>query len=233
MLGTLRVWHRSVFIVAPISEPFEINNMSNIPLTRNTVDKTKDQAIREAVSNAQTLSGLARLATQDDVEIFTELLSDPKISRAIYTLPPQINHDSVAAFIDQHLEERERGEGLLMIGVGEDERVNAYHDIQFWPQWGACELGGAIRSDRQNSGQGGSGALEAFGWLFDVIGVDLICETAALENVRTARLLERIGFEYMGEIESELPGGSTRPSKYWELSKNDWQSRHQAFYDND
>ena len=80
-----------------------------------------------------------------------------------------------------------------MISTDEDGRASAYQDITIWPQWAACELGGAIRRDRQNTGHGSSGATIAFRWLFEVIGIDLICETAALDNVRTARLLERIG----------------------------------------
>ena len=198
--------------------------MSTIPLTRKAASEEKAQHIRDAVSAAQNLSGLARLARQDDADILAELLPDPKISQAIYTLPNDMNKKSVTAFIDQHLKEREAGMGLLMISVDDTNRVTAYHDIQFWPEWSACELGGAIRTDSQNSGQGGAGALAAFTWLFEVIGVDLICETAALENVRTARLLERIGFEYKGDIVSELPDGGTRPSRYWELSKEVWQS---------
>ncbi|MCG8432600.1 MAG: GNAT family N-acetyltransferase, partial [Gammaproteobacteria bacterium] len=110
----------------------------------------------------------------------------------------------------------------------EDGSVSSYHDFKFWPQWAACELGGAIRQDRQNKGQGGTGAAMAFSWLFDVIGVDLICETAALDNLRTARLLERIGFIYKGEIESRLPGGGVRPSRYWELEIGHWQSLSQS-----
>jgi len=110
-----------------------------------------------------------------------------------------------------------------MISVDDRGEAHGYHDFQFWPQWSACELGGAIRADRQSAGQGSTGAMAAFNWLFEVIGVDLICETAALDNVRTARLLERIGFSYKGEIESKLPGGGLRPSRYWELGKADWR----------
>jgi len=40
--------------------------------------------------------------------------------------------------------------------------------------------------------------------------------------VRTASLLERIGFQFMGEITSLLPDGGSRPSHYWELYKEDW-----------
>jgi RimJ/RimL family protein N-acetyltransferase len=109
--------------------------------------------------------------------------------------------------------------------MDDENTVAAYHDIQFWPQWAACELGGAIRIDRQGAGAGVGGAATAFNWLFDVIGVDLICETAALDNHRTARLLEKLGFMFQGQIESALPGGGTRPSKCWEMTKEAWRTK--------
>lgn len=112
-----------------------------------------------------------------------------------------------------------------MISTDEDGRASAYHDIKIWPQWAACELSGAIRRDRQNTGHGSSGATIAFRWLFEVIGIDLICETAALDNVRTARLLEKIGFIFRGKINSKLSGGGLRPSLYWELERENWLSK--------
>ena len=199
--------------------------MTELPLTRIAAGAENQASIRGAVSSAENLADIARVAREEDTNALTALLADPGISEPIYTLPSPINHDTVAAFIDRHLEERKRGEGLLMVGIDETGVANAYHDIQFWPQWAACELGGAIRRDRQNAGQGTSGAAAAFDWLFEFIGVDLICETAALDNVRTERLLERLGFTDMGEIESELPGGGLRPSRYRELHKADWSLR--------
>ena len=159
------------------------------------------------------------------MDALTFLLQDPLISTPIYTLPDQINRNTVANFIEHHLLERERGEGLLMISTDEDGRASAYHDIKIWPQWAACELSGAIRRDRQNTGHGSSGATIAFRWLFEVIGIDLICETAALDNVRTARLLEGIGFTFRGEISSKLSGGGLRPSLCWELERKNWLSK--------
>lgn len=193
-----------------------------IPRTRNLVSEERQQAIREAVQRCRGIPQLSRVVTEDDVHRLTDLFSDPSLSAPIYTLPTVINHETVAAFIDKHLAEQRLGEGLLMINVDDNDRAVGYYDVQVWPQWAACELGGAIRGDRQNSGQGSAGALTTFNWLFDALGVDLICETAALDNIRTARLLERIGFKYMGEIESVLPDGGTRPSRYWEMSKQDW-----------
>lgn len=196
--------------------------MAELPITRVAASTEKQNLIRNAVSRVESLAGIARLAREQDVDALTALLADPHISGRIYTLPGVINHDTIATFIDQHLAERERGEGLLMVSIDEDGVASGYHDIQFWPQWAACEFGGAIRRERQNTGQGGAGAAAVFTWLFEVIGVELICETAALDNVRTARLLARLGFTDKGEIASTLPDGGTRPSRYWELSKAEW-----------
>lgn len=199
--------------------------MAELPLTQSAADEAKQARIRAAVRATEAIPALARIALPEDVGALTEFLADPAVSAPIYTLPKPINRGTVAAFVDRHLAERDRGEGLLLVSVDENGAVNAYHDIQVWPQWSACELGGAIRPDRQGAGLGGAGAAAAFAWLFDVIGVDLVCETAALDNARTARLLERIGFTCKGRIESRLPGGGTRPSRYWELTKADWQRR--------
>ena len=199
--------------------------MAGIPLTRLPATAQKQASIRDAVSQTSEIPGLARMATLADANALTDLLCDPKITAPIYSLPKPINHKTVEQFIAQHIEERASGNGLLLISMDDENAVAAYHDIQFWPQWAACELGGAIRTDRQGAGAGVGGAETAFNWLFNVIGVDLICETAALDNHRTARLLERLGFVFHGRIESTLPGGGTRPSHYWEMTKNAWAKR--------
>jgi len=200
--------------------------MSKIPVTRIHAPLAQERSIREAVRRTHETPDGARLARLDDTDALLALLSDPTVSDPIYTLPRPINRKTVKDFISRHLDERARGEGLLLVGLDGAEAAATYHDIQFWPQWSACELGGAIRADKQNAGAGVAGAAAAFGWLFEGIGVDLICETAALDNFRTKRLLERLGFSYAGEIESELPGGGTRASLCWEMTKADWRSQN-------
>lgn len=153
---------------------------------------------------------------------FLALIADPRISGPIYTLPKPPTLDAARAFIARHAEERLRGEGLLILDFDETGDVAGYHDIQFWPEFAACELGGAIRTDRQGAGRGGAGAAAAFDWLFSEIGVELICETAAIDNIRTKKLLERLGFRLVGEIESDLPAGGVRPSLYFELTRAEW-----------
>lgn len=200
--------------------------MAKIPLTRNPAAPEKSAAIRKAVSAVSFPPDAARrLAAGADAEAFLGLIADPRVSDPIYTLPKPPTLEAARAFIEQHIAERRRGEGLLILEFDNAGAVAGYHDIQVWPEWAACELGGAIRPDRQGGGSGTAGAAAAFGWLFDAIGVDLICETSALDNVRTQRLLERLGFRFVGVIESDLPGGGVRPSRYFELTRAQWLQR--------
>lgn len=200
--------------------------MAKIPLTRIPAGEEKAAAIRQAVRSAEIPAhGARRLAAAQDAQSFLDLIADRRVSDPIYTLPKPPTLETARAFIARHVEEHLRGEGLLIFEFDEAGAVCAYHDIQFWPEWAACELGGAIRPDLQNAGAGGAGAAAAFDWLFNVIGVNLICETAALDNFRTKKLLERIGFRFISEIESELPGGGVRPSLYFEMTREEWARR--------
>ena len=205
--------------------------MSGIPITRRIAPTEKQAAIRSAVTNSSGFRGFAGAsvpARAEHAPAFYRLIADPQVHEPIYTLPKPVTPESAAAFIDRHNTERERGEGLLLISFDEAGEASGYQDVQVWPQWAAAELGGAIRPDLQGKGAGGAGAAAAFAWLFDDIGVDLICETAALDNIRTHRLLERIGFERRGEIESALPGGGVRASLAFELSRDQWMKARPA-----
>jgi RimJ/RimL family protein N-acetyltransferase len=197
--------------------------MTALPLTRVAASPETAAAIRDAVrAVAFPPRAPRRLARESDAEGFYALIADPQVSDPIYTLPKPPTLEKARDFIRRHADERRRGEGLLLFDIDGAGRIAGYHDIQVWPQWSAAELGGAIRPDIQGAGAGSRGAATAFAFLFEVIGVELICETAALDNARTAKLLDRLGFRLVGEIESELPGGGVRPSLYFELTRREW-----------
>ena len=132
----------------------------------------------------------------------------------------------MATFIDQHLAERAAGEGLLFVREGEGGQVMGYSDVQVWPDWGAGELGGALHPSLHGKGAGGRGAAASFAWMFEALGLDLLCETAALTNVATQRLLDGLGFRRMGETISTRPDGTTRASLVWEMTRAEWAARH-------
>jgi RimJ/RimL family protein N-acetyltransferase len=203
--------------------------MSNIPITRNPVPQEKAAAICAAVAAATSLptdNESSRLATTRDASIFHEFLSDPQIHAPIYTLPRPLTVESVRAFIADHQKQREEGCGLLFLNFDDQGRIGGYSDICAWPEWAAGELGGAIHPDRQGQRRGSDGARQSFGWMFGHLGLDLICETASLDNHRTAHLLDGLGFQRMGEIVSKRDDGTTRPSLVWEITRAQWQEKN-------
>lgn len=201
-----------------------------IPITRNEVSAARAEAIREAVRSAMALpdpgEGRSRRATAEDAAGLLGFLSDPAVHAPIYTLPRPLTEESVRAFIEEHERQAEAGEGLLFLREDEAGEIIGHTDIQIWPHWAAGELGGALHPSRQSQGQGAKGAAASFAWMFDALGLVLLCETAALDNVRTARLLDGLGFERKGEVESTRPDGGTRRSLVWEISAADWRARH-------
>lgn len=196
----------------------------DIPITRNPVSAEKAEAIRHAVRLAQRM-GDSRLARPEDAPGFFALVSDPAVFAPIYTLPRPLTEASVEAFIETHIVEREAGVGLLFVREGEDGRIMGYSDVQVWPEWGAGELGGALHPSLHGQGTGGRGAAASFGWMFETLGLDLICETAALDNMATQRLLDGLGFRRMGEVTSERADGTTRASLVWEMTRAEWDAR--------
>lgn len=203
--------------------------MTAIPITRSSIAPERQQLIRQSVRSAaaiMTEADNSRLAQVDDAHIFHAFLSDPDIHAPIYTLPRPLTVDAVRAFIAVHLAQRERGEGLLFLNFDASGAISGYVDIVIWPQWAAGELGGAVGKARQGQRRGIEGARRGFDWMFDVLGLDLICETAALDNIRTAKLLDGLGFRRRGEILSEREDGTTRPSLVWEVTRSEWDAYH-------
>ncbi|MFN4185831.1 MAG: GNAT family N-acetyltransferase [Hyphomonas sp.] len=182
------------------------------------------EAIRCAVRLA-TGMGDSRLARIEDAAGLLALLSDPAVHAPIYTLPRPLTLGSVEDFIDTHFLEREVGIGLLFVREGEDGQILGYSDVQVWPDYGAGELGGALHPSLHGQGSGARGAEASFGWMFEELGLGLICETAALDNVATQRLLDGLGFRRMGEVTSTRSDGTHRASLVWEMSRSEWEAR--------
>ena len=139
--------------------------MTKIPLTRIAAEQEKAEALRAAVRSVRLPEeGPRKLADLEDTRRFYDFIRDPSVSEPIYTLPKPITPASTRAFIERHMEEQLRGEGLLMLEIGARDRVAGYHDFQFWPEWSACEVGGAINRELQSMGVGGGGTRPSSYW---------------------------------------------------------------------
>lgn len=202
--------------------------VSTIPLSRVPVPSDHQARIREAVRSVETIGtsiGESRLAHLSDAEPLAEFLRNPAVHAPIYSLPRVITPETIAEFIAAHIEERAQGVGLLFVRTDASGEIVGYSDFQIWPEWAAGELGGALHPSLQNQGRGAAGAASSFDWMFQALHLELICATAALDNIRTAKLLNALGFHRMGEIDSVREDGSMRRSKVWELSKQEWWQR--------
>jgi RimJ/RimL family protein N-acetyltransferase len=198
--------------------------MSAPPKTVLIATPEEDAAIREAVRGADpaTLGPGRAMASAAHVDGVLDLFSDPAVSDPIYDLPRPFTRASISGWIEQSVEQHRRGEGLLILTVVPDGTVMGYSKISVWPERSAAELGGALRASLQGAGSGGSGAAHTIDWIFTTLNVRLICLTAALDNVRSAKLIDRMGFVRMGERDGVRPDGSVRRSIYWELGREAW-----------
>jgi RimJ/RimL family protein N-acetyltransferase len=200
--------------------------MSAPPKTELVASPEEEHAIRDAVRNAdpRTLGPGRAIATQEHIEGLLDLLGDPAVSDPIYDLPRPFTSTSIAKWIGDSEAQRQRGEGILFVTLDFTGRVAGYSKVTVWPNRSSAELGGALRADLQNSGSGGAGAFHTFGWIFDSLGVRLMCLTAAIDNVRSAKLIDKAGFQRMGERDAIRADGTVRRSIYWELTREGWDA---------
>jgi RimJ/RimL family protein N-acetyltransferase len=201
--------------------------MSAPPKTLLIADHDEAARVRKAVREAEvsTLAPGCVLADARHIDDLVSMLADPAVSTPIYDLPRPINTETVAAWVADAEQGRARGETILAVTPDEHGRIFTYSRFTIWPDHASAEIAGAYRRDMQNAGAGKSGAVRSFDWMFRALGVRLICVTAALDNGRSARVIEAAGFAPMGERESMRPDGSIRRSRYWEMSRDAWMAR--------
>ncbi|MDB5432006.1 MAG: hypothetical protein JWP35_3122 [Caulobacter sp.] len=201
--------------------------MSSPPLTVLEVSDEEAAAIRAAVRGVdlKTLGEGRSEARPGDVDDLVEMLSDERVSGPIYDLPRPLTRDSVAAWIERGMAERAAGEGLVVLNRDDLGRLVGYTRVTVWPERSAAEIAGAIRAERQNTGEGGAGAIHTFDWIFTALGVRMMCLTAASDNIRSARLIDAAGFVRMGERDVVRPDGGVRRSLYWEITRDQWRAR--------
>ncbi len=201
--------------------------MSSPPTTVLEVSDAEAAAIRAAVVGADltTLGPGWSLARPTDAADLAAFLADPRVSDAIYDLPRPITEATVRRWIEESEALRREGRRLLLLTRDETGALMGYSCVSVWPERSAAELAGALARSRQNEGQGGAGALHTFSWIFDTLGVRMMCLTAALDNLRSARLIDAAGFVRMGERDCVRPDGGTRRSLYWEVTREQWRAR--------
>ena len=204
--------------------------MSMPPKTVLEVSTEEAEAIRQAVRTADvtTLGEGRERADLHHVGGLVVLLSDERVSGPIYDLPQPITAESVTRWVAESQAQALAGEALLIVNLDADGEIAGYSRITVWPDRSAAELAGAVRADRQNQGQGGRGMAHSFGWIFETLGVRLMCLTAAMDNIRVQKGIDAAGFTRLGERDAVRPDSTIRRSIYWEMTRDDWRMRHRV-----
>jgi RimJ/RimL family protein N-acetyltransferase len=204
--------------------------MSAPPKTVLEATPQEAEAIRQAVRNPDiaSLGPGRRVASLADAGAVAEFFSDPAVSDPIYDLPRPFTVDNVRDWIEAISVQQALGEALLVLTYTPDGQLISYSKFSVWPDRSSGELGGAMRASRQNSGQGRGGMANSLNWMFESLGVRLIGLTAALDNVRSAAIIEGAGFVSMGERDGIRPDGTVRRSRYWEMDRDAWRARWSA-----
>ncbi|MEQ1783922.1 MAG: hypothetical protein ABMA14_21395, partial [Hyphomonadaceae bacterium] len=104
---------------------------------------------------------------REDAAALTGLLCHESIGPRIYSMPNPINAETMTGFIEYHLAQRARGEGILFTSFNATGEATAYFDVELWPQWSIAKFGGAVKAERQGRGFGGACGLAAVEWCFD------------------------------------------------------------------
>jgi len=202
--------------------------MSAPPKTVLEVSDEEAEAIREAVRSVDVAGlGMGRARAElKHVPGLVALLGDERVSGPVYDLPRPINTESITRWVAENQAQALAGEALLLVTLDEKGEVTGYSRITVWPDRSAAELAGAVRADLQNRGQGSAGMARSFAWIFETLGVRMMCLTSALDNVRAQKGIDAAGFVRMGERDAVRPDGTLRRSVYWEMTRDDWRMRH-------
>lgn len=119
--------------------------MAEIPKTRVAVPVEEAERLRDFTRMAEFMNGRiagARVARSADAAALAGLLCHESIGPRIYTMPNPINAETMTGFIEDHLRQRARGEGILFTSFNASGEATAYFDVELWPQWSVAKFGG-------------------------------------------------------------------------------------------
>lgn len=192
------------------------------------LDEARAAAMRAALVDPASIKALgprrARLS-EATIPALYAFVRDPAVSDPIYVIPKPVTLSGVARWAHEMLAAQARGDGVTVLHFDEDGMMAGFTEFLVWPDYGAGEIGGAIRADLQGGGEGAAGFAQAVAWLFEIIGLDRIALTAGIDNLRSQAMIDRAGFVRQGELDSRRPGGTVRRSIWWELTRDQWARR--------
>jgi RimJ/RimL family protein N-acetyltransferase len=160
---------------------------------------------------------------EEDRVPFRRMNADPRVMEFFpATLSPE-ESDALADRIEQQFEER--GFGLFAAGLKESGELVGFiglsvpdFDAPFMP---AVEIGWRLAAEYWGRGLATEAAREALRHGFEVMGLESVVSFTVPANVRSRRVMEKIGMCIVGEFEHpRLPvGHALRPHVLYRVGK--------------
>lgn len=142
-------------------------------------------------SSIRTARLLLRRWRPEDSEPFAAINADPRVSEF---LPTRLTHELSDAFIERaeaHFDQR--GYGLWAVEVPGVTTLAGFIGLATLPFLPAPEIGWRLGGDYWGSGYATEGARAVLRFGFEVVELDEIVSITAVQNLRSRRVMEKIG----------------------------------------
>jgi ribosomal-protein-alanine N-acetyltransferase len=170
-----------------------------------------------------------RYARDDDAPALYELGREPEISR-FFSWGPYSDEQQAADFIARMAEQRQAGERLEFVIVGDDDRPLGITGLsEFSPRDRRAVVGTWLGRPYWGSGANSESKALVLAVGFRTLGLQRISAYAHPENARSLRALERLGFVDEGLLKAwHLHAGSRRDVRILRLLVEDWEASELA-----
>ena len=178
---------------------------------------------------------LLRRWREDDRAPFAALNADPAVMEHMQGLLSRERSDAFADLIEAHWEAH--GWGLWAVEVPGHAPFVGY--VGLWPADfvadGMVEVGWRLASAHWGNGYATEAAREALRFGFEEVGLDEIVSFTVPQNIRSRRVMERIGLvrDPAGDFDHPRvdPGAYPHlvPHVFYRLSRADWNARNALF----
>jgi RimJ/RimL family protein N-acetyltransferase len=155
----------------------------------------------------QTERLLLRRWKEDDREPFYRMNSDPRVMEFMPACLSHAESDMFFERINEHF--REHGFGLYAAELHEDRAFIGYVGLAvptFEASFTPCvEIGWRLSADHWGRGLATEGALAVVNYAFGELGLDEIVSFTVPENVRSRRVMEKIGMTHNASEDFDHP----------------------------
>jgi 3-dehydroquinate dehydratase/shikimate dehydrogenase len=171
---------------------------------------------------------------EQDLEVFAKLNADPKVMEYFPATLSKTESDQLAKQIKTKMEEK--GWGLWAVsvpGIAEFIGFIGLNQVSFSvPFTPAVEVGWRLASEHWKKGYATEGAKAALTYGFETLNLSEIVSFTATQNMRSRRVMERIGMHHSSKDDFEHPklpeGHPLRKHVLYRLSQEQWQThKHQ------